>query len=218
MSEGMEALKKRAPMVGSMEGKHKAAIINRVRNTARSDRKAGRAISRELSAASPTRAVASPKMASGKVARIKSSMASKVTRLSPVISHISKAGHRKPLRLNRAITCKFSRGPTPFNKPRPLTGAVIKTGSRAVVQIQGPASTPQAQRTPMMCAGPGVQMGMAMVGGLARNTGRVMSSIDSKVNIGKCLIAARTTSFQAATGIAHKARVTSWFSRRTGFA
>ena len=205
MSEGMEALKKRAPMVGSMEGKHKAAIINRVRNTARSDRKAGRAISRELSAASPTRAVASPKMASGKVAPIKSSMASKVARLSPVIS-------------NRAITCKFSRGPTPFNKPRPLTGAAIKTGSRAVVQIQGPASTPQAQRTPMMCAGPGVQMGMAMVGGLARNTGRVMSSTDSRGNIGKCLIAARTTSFRAAIGIAHKARATSWFSRRTGFA
>ena len=54
--------------------------------------------------------------------------------------------------------------------------------------------------------------------GPGRNIARAMWWTDSPVNTGKCHIAVRITTFQAATGIAPKARVTSLCSRHMGCA
>lgn len=71
---------------------------------------------------------------------------------------------------------------------------------------------------PMISAGPVARPGMAMAGGPGRNIARAMWWTDSPVNTGKCHIAVRITTFQAATGIAPKARVTSLCSRHMGCA
>ena len=68
---------------------------------------------------------------------------------------------------------------------------------------------------PMTDLGRVALMGMAMVGGRGRSIGRGMWWTASRADIGKCLIAARVTTFLAAIGIAHKARVTSLFNRPT---
>lgn len=105
---------------------------------------------------------------------------------------------------------------------RPIAGRITTTViGKVSLQVRRRAqdlALARVTRTPMIRVGRAVLAGMAMAGELDRNTGQAISPIDSPTSIGKFLIAGRITSFRVVTGIAHKARVTSWFSRPMGYA
>ena len=145
-----------------------------------------------------------------------------------------KTGHSKSLMakaglLSRAIIYRFGPVLTRFSKLSRRALVIIRTFLAApaitrIGKVTDRGRVMAAALTPVFTTGPlltglgrVVLMGMAMVGALGRSIGRVMSLIDSRANIGKCLIAGRVTTFLAATGIARKARVTSSYSRLTGF-
>ena len=94
----------------------------------------------------------------GKVAAV--SRAVSIIRAAPVVGNGSST-----LKIDRLWL--FSRALMPCSKLGASTGAAIKTG-KPVANTAGPALT---TRIPMMCAGVAARTGMAMGGGMARNTG-----------------------------------------------